>query len=82
VRLFILKGEIMTDELNDIAKFKKLVSEIQVEYYNQAEYTKEVDTIFKEIFTCPDKLEPKSHHLPEKARKIIQQKYGLGRSET
>lgn len=72
----------MTDELNDIAKFKKLVSEIQVEYYNQAEYTKEVDTIFKEIFTCPDKLEPKSHHLPEKARKIIQQKYGLGRSET
>ena len=72
----------MTNELNDIKKFKELVSQIKVEYYNQAEYKKEVDTIFKEIFTCPDKLEPKPNHLPEKARKIIQQKYGLGRSET
>ena len=72
----------MTNELNDIKKFKELVSQIKVEYYNQAEYKKEVDNIFKEIFTCPDNLEPKSHHLPEKARKIIQQKYGLGRSET
>ena len=72
----------MTNELNDIKKFKKLVSEINIEYYNQAEYIQVVDAIFKEIFTCPDKLEPKPNHLPEKARKIIQQKYGLGRSET
>jgi len=72
----------MTSELNDITQFKKLVSEINIEYYNQTEYTKEVDKIFKEIFTCPNKLEPKPNHLPEKSRKIIQQKYGLGRSET
>ena len=72
----------MANELDDIKKFKELVSQINIEYYNHAEYIKEVDKIFKKLFTCPDKLEPKPNHLPEKSRKIIQQKYSLGRSET
>ena len=72
----------MANEVNDIKKFKELVSQIEIEYYNQAEYKKEVDNIFKEIFACPDKLEPKPNHLPEKALKVIQEKYGLGRSES
>tara|TARA_R110002020_G_scaffold94362_1_gene227158 strand:- start:5183 stop:5422 length:240 start_codon:yes stop_codon:yes gene_type:complete len=35
-----------------------------------------------ELLDCPNKLEPSIDHLPEKARKVIQEKYGLGRSET
>ncbi len=42
----------------------------------------EIDDGFKiELLDCPNKLEPKTDHLPEKARKTIQEKYGLGRSE-
>ena len=73
-----LKGEIMTE----ITKCKKLVSDIIIKHLSQKEYIAEVNKIFEEVFGCPDKLEPKPNHLPEKSRKIIQQKYGLGRSET
>ena len=34
-----------------------------------------------ELLDCPNKLEPNVDHLPEKALKAIQEKYGLGRSE-
>jgi len=72
------RGEAMIE----IIKFKRLVSDITIKNFSQKEYVKEVDKLFNEVFECPDKLEPKPNHLPEKARRVIQQKYGLGRSES
>ena len=61
--------------MTEITKCKKLVSDIIIKHLSQKEYIAEVNKIFEEVFGCPDKLEPKPNHLPEKSRKIIQQKY-------
>ena len=67
--------------MTEITRCKNLVSDIIIKDLSQKEYVAEVNKIFEKIFGCPDKLEPKSNYLPEESRKLIQQKYGLGRSE-
>ena len=69
----------------DILKCQEVVGDIHIKHYDQDEYREIVTLIFKDIFKeyfeCPDKLEPQEKYLPEKSRKAIRAKYGLGRSE-
>jgi len=41
----------MNNEFNEIAQFKELVSQINVESCTQAEYTQEIDRIYTEVLT-------------------------------
>ena len=63
----------------DILRCQHVISEIMIQHYDKDSYkemVKEmVERIFKELFKdyfeCPDKLEPKSGHLPEESLKKI-----------
>ena len=73
----------------DILKCKEKLLAISIKHYDQKMYVDAVTNIFKTIFAipdkksnCPEKLEPRFEHLPESSRKIIQEKYGLNRSDT
>ena len=69
-----------------ILKCKRSILGLRIKHLTQTHYEELVERIFFEICKpenthCPDKLEPPSDHLPKESTKILQQKYGLGRSE-
>ena len=69
-----------------ILKCKQAILGLRIKHLNQTHYEELVERLFAEIFKskdtpCPDKIEPQANHLPEKSIKILQQRYGLGRSE-
>jgi hypothetical protein len=63
----------------DILRCQEVIGEIMIKHYDTNSYKEMVERIFKEIFKdyftgdykCPDKLEPKSGHLPEESLKKI-----------
>lgn len=71
----------------EILKCKALISQLIITNYSQKQYEEKVYEIFDTVFVnyfdtkCPDKIEPQTTYLPEKARKVLNAKYGLGRSE-
>ena len=69
-----------------IHKCKQSILGLRIKHLTQTHYEELVERIFSEIckpknIGCPEKLEPQSEHLPKESIKILQQKYGLGRSE-
>ena len=52
-----------------------------IQHYDKDSYKEMVNKIFKELFKdyfeCPDKLEPKSEHLPEESLKKIRNTLGI-----
>ena len=69
-----------------ILKCKQAILGLRIKHLTQTHYEELVERIFSEICKpkntqCPDKLEPQSEHLPKESIKILQQRYGLGRSE-
>ena len=65
----------------DILRCQHVIGEIMIQHYDHDSYKEMVDKIFKELFKdyfeCPDKLEPKSGHLPETSLKKIKEKLGF-----
>ena len=69
-----------------ILKCKQAILGLRIKHLNQTHNEELVERIFSEIckpknIGCPEKLEPQSEHLPTESIKILQQRYGLGRSE-
>lgn len=69
-----------------ILKCKQAILGLRIKHLTQTRYEEMINRIFfeickKENISCPDKLEPQVDHLPKESIKVIQQKYGLGRSE-
>lgn len=65
----------------DILRCQEVIGELMIKHYDTNSYKEMVDRIFKELFKdyfeCPDKIEPKSKHLPEKSLKKIRNKFGI-----
>jgi hypothetical protein len=65
----------------DILRCQHVISEIMIQHYDKDSYKEMVERIFKELFKdyfeCPDKLEPKSGHLPEESLKKIRNNLGI-----
>jgi len=65
----------------DILRCQEVIGEIMIKHYDTNSYKEMVERIFKEIFKdyfeCPDKLEPKSGHLPEESLKKIRDNLGI-----
>ena len=64
----------------DILRCKEVVSEIMIKHYDADTYREIVnsifESIFKDYFDCPNKIEPQSGHLPEESLKKIRNKFG------
>ena len=65
----------------DILRCQHVIGEIMIQHYDKDSYKEMVEKIFKELFKdyfeCPDKLEPKSGHLPEESLKKIRNTLGI-----
>ena len=80
-----LEREQMSNLLqDDILKCKQRILNIIIGQYDQKKYADKVIQIFDSIFThhfiqstCPNKLEPKSDHLPKEGIDRIKRAKGL-----
>ena len=63
----------------DILRCQHVIGEIMIQHYDKDSYKEMVERIFTELFKdyftgdykCPDKVEPKSGHLPEESLKKL-----------